>query len=300
MVVGQIVGLTAGLLPLVNTAPLVRQAPLRGRYARMLALLRRYRNFPLMAAPSSLINAAASNVPTALLATFYDVRAAGLYGLGVRVLQMPLRFVGQAIAQVLLGQASEAARSNGASTQVTATARALWIFSLHTFVTLALIAPAMFALCFGATWREAGSYVQVLAPWLLAGFIATPLSVLVTVLEKQRQELLLQIAYLALLSVALTVGGLFGVVRVTLALLSGCAAAFLLCKTWWLLGLAGCDRRQLVGDGGKEIALAAATNVPLLLVVMAGGTDIAICAAGLATLAVAHLVNLRVRRAYAF
>jgi len=300
LIAGQLLGSAAATLPLLDGRVWKTNRLFRGRTRRLSALLRKYRNFPLAAAPSSLINSAAGNVPTLLLAAFFGAGVAGLYGLGVRVLQMPLRVVGQSISQVFLGQAARARRDRSLPQQVAIVFQVLLKLSLHTFIPLAIIARPLFSVAFGPEWEEAGAYTQWLMPWLLISFVSTPLSMLVTILEKQRVELVLQLAYLALITLALTLGWLMNHAGLAVAAMGCAGGVFLMAKIWWLLGIAGCDRAALLKATRQEILIAGALHAPLALLILAHAPTLLTCVVGVCWILAIHLVNYRVRRIYAF
>lgn len=298
MVTGQVVGLCAGIVPLLDRAANWRQALSGTGRLRILALLRRYKQLPLLAAPSSLVNAAATNAPAMLIAAFHGAAIAGLYGLSVRVLQLPSRFVGQSVAQVFLGRVNAAKREMRLADTVFALSRTLAILSLHTFVPLAVFASALFSVCFGPSWAESGVYSRALAPWLLAGFISIPLSVLVTVLERQREEFVLQILYLALVATVLTASALWPDPLVGIALLGMSGGVFFAVKIWWLLGLAGCDRAAFMRMLLREVSYALLIYGPMIGVLSAVDSPLLDAAIGLSWMMAAHLFNWKVRQVY--
>lgn len=300
LIAGQLLGSVAATLPLVDGRVWKTNRLFHGKMRRFAALLRKYRNFPLAAAPSSLINSAANNVPTLLLAVFFGAGVAGLYGLSVRVLQMPLRVVGQSIAQVFLGQAARARRDRSLPQQVAIVFQVLLKLSLHTFIPLTIIARPLFLVAFGPDWVEAGAYTQWLMPWLLISFVSTPLSMLVTVLEKQRAELALQIAYLVLITLALTLGWLMNHAGLAVAAMGCAGGVFLMAKIWWLLGIAGCDRASLLKATRQEVLAAGALHAPLALLLLMHAPALFSCVVGICWILAVHLINYRVRRIYAF
>jgi len=301
LIVGQILGMVGGIVPLVSRTLWIQHAStMRGLYLRMTILMRRYRNFPLLAAPSSLVNAGASNIPPLLIASFFGLKAAGLYGLGFRMLQLPTRFVGQAVSQVFLGQAAQGLRENRLASLVDQAYRVLAAAALHVFIPIVILARPAFSVAFGAVWEEAGVYVQCLMPWVMLGFVSTPLSMLVTVLQKQRQELLFQCGYLALIVASLAGGAILDNPRTALLIFGITGAAYLGAKVWWLLGIAGCRRGPLLAMTGRELVIAAAANVPLVLLSWLSSSALLTCVLGACWATAIQIVNLRVRRVYAF
>lgn len=161
------------------------------RWASMWSAAARYRRFPLLSTGSALLNSAGLQLPPLLLAAFFDAQVVGWYALGRRVVSMPMILVGQAVAQVYLGEASKLIHTDP---------RALYRLFLKTagrlalvggvpIALLGLVAPPLFALVFGEAWREAGRYMQVLAVLSAGRFIVVPLSNTLNVLERQDLQL---------------------------------------------------------------------------------------------------------------
>jgi O-antigen/teichoic acid export membrane protein len=55
-----------------------------------------------------------------------------------------------------------------------------------------LFTGELFAFVFGPQWREAGVYVQILAPWILLGFVVSCFASIPLVFGKQRKALFLE------------------------------------------------------------------------------------------------------------
>ncbi|MCX6599991.1 MAG: lipopolysaccharide biosynthesis protein [bacterium] len=301
LVWGQMTGLAAGILPLLYSKQ-TRSSAFSDResWRHLTSLLRRYRRFPLLAVPSTLVNSAAVNVPIIMLGAMFGGGVAGLFGLGFRVLQLPTRLVGQAVSQVILARSPNALRDNNLGESVSEVSRVLLVAGLHTFLPLMFTAPALFAFIFGDKWREAGLFVQFLAPWIFAGFLATPLSMLVTVLGKQKQELLLQTAYLLVIVLALTVGWIAASVRSALILLGLCGSVFLFIKVIWLMHISACDLKRDLARFGVEFGIALFIHSPLAVMAVMGTDDRMVTAVSIAWILGAHAFNHFRRRAYAF
>lgn len=204
--VGLLLGLGAGRLMalggLVSRRGLLRQ-PRPGLRAVRTAV-HRFRRFPLLAAPSALINSAGLEVPLLVVSALYGDARAGLLGLTVRVIAGPATIIGQAVHQVFTGESSAAIRQPqgtlGRSVRG-AVGRLLMVGAVPAGV-LVVFGPALFGLVFGAEWREAGEYARFLAVGYLAQFAVTPISSILFLLERQGQEL-----WWASVRLFLTVGG---------------------------------------------------------------------------------------------
>jgi O-antigen/teichoic acid export membrane protein len=159
--------------------------------AELRAAIRRYRNFPLLALPATLLNSAGLEVPLLLISAAYgDVRA-GLLGLTVRVVSTPLTIVGQAVYTVFTGESSAAIRDPRATMgrSVRSSVRRLLLVGLVPAAVLVAVGPDLFALVFGPEWSEAGEYARLLAPAYLGQFAIVPVSATLFILERQGREL---------------------------------------------------------------------------------------------------------------
>ncbi|MFO0705228.1 MAG: oligosaccharide flippase family protein [Nitrospira sp.] len=299
LVGGQLIGIGLSILPLVDPTLLVhRNSVLARSVKRMIVLGRRYQNFPLLAAPASVLSAVCNNIPALLLAAYFGMSVAGFYGLGMRVLQLPARVFGQSLSQVFLGSAADALRRGELADLVGQVFRALAASSLHVFVPIGLLAHSLFKVLFGAAWGESATYVVLLLPWVMIAFLSTPLSMLVTVMQRQRQDLYFQMGYLVACGLALSVGACVGSARIALTLFGVSGATVLAVKIWWLLGIAGCSRGKLARSIGHESLIAVVANLPTCLVLWAVDSSFWICVWGGAYSILVQLLNLYVRRIY--
>lgn len=151
----------------------------------------RFRRFPLLATASGLLSTAGTQAPALLLAGLYGPQAAGWFALGQRVIGAGMTFLGQAVGQVYASESARLAGSNPAALErlFRCTALRLFLVGLLPLVCLGWQGPRLFTLVFGAPWREAGRYAQLLAPAFLAQLVVAPLSYTLDVLELQDLEL---------------------------------------------------------------------------------------------------------------
>jgi O-antigen/teichoic acid export membrane protein len=296
LLAAQAAGIAAGMAPLARSGG-VPGGPAAPRLRRLAAAARRHAAFPLASTPSSLLNAVANNLPPILLAWRHGPAAAAMYGVAMRILLVPARFLGQAVSQVVLGHAPDAARTGVLAREVTAMARLLCMLSVHIFVPTALFAGPLFRVAFGADWADSAVYAQCLAPWLLTSFVATPLSMLVTVLGQQRRELCFQAVLVATLLVALLAGSLSAEPVVAVAVLGVLAGIVQGVKARWLLGIAGCDAAAVLRTAGREVLLVAAAYLPLLAITSTW-SDLAVIALAAPWALAFEWYSLRVRRLY--
>jgi len=152
---------------------------------------RRYRRFPLLAAPSALLNKASTNLPALLFASIFSPAVAGWFALSQRVIGLPVWLVSQAVNQVYLGEAAEIKQRSSTELQnlFTKLSAVLLALGLIPALVLGVFGDMLFAFVFGENWAEAGQYAEYLSAAFLAQIIVVPLSMTLNILEQQGLQL---------------------------------------------------------------------------------------------------------------
>jgi O-antigen/teichoic acid export membrane protein len=166
-----------------------------------------YRKFPLLSAPSSLLNSLAIALPIPLISSGFDIDAAGQFSVASRILLLPLALIGASIGDVF--------HSRIFRLSVGSPALALPLL-LRTFGTLLAIGsvPMAIVAVFGDTlwpailgeeWATSGRIAAVITPWALMQFVVSPVSRVVAVYRGQEFKLVVDI---------LSLSAIIGVMRV--------------------------------------------------------------------------------------
>jgi O-antigen/teichoic acid export membrane protein len=179
---------------------------------------KRYKNFPIYSSWEALLNTASMHIPPILLALFFDSQIVGYFALGRQMLGLPMTFIGSAISQVFFQKASESKTKGDLSKVVEDIFKFLVSVGLLPFLILTMIGDDVFSIVFGPQWAEAGIYVQMLSLWILFVFISSPLSHLLSVLEKQRIGMQWNIGLFISRIAAICIGGYFNNERLAIAL----------------------------------------------------------------------------------
>jgi O-antigen/teichoic acid export membrane protein len=211
LVAGDVVGRAAGGFSL-----LVKEVHRHRNLQTMLSWydLRRvayqYRRFPQFSIGSVLLNNLWVFLPPLLLAMLYSTQVVGWYSLGLRVIGIPSLLIGNAASQVFWGEAARLKQHNPQALPVffVKTLRRLLVVGITPILIIGLCSPTVFPLIFGAGWRMAGSYTQILTPLLLMQFLAGPLGSTLDVVERQDLHLYRETVRTTLLLMA------FGVAKV--------------------------------------------------------------------------------------
>ncbi|MCK5828447.1 lipopolysaccharide biosynthesis protein, partial [Candidatus Bipolaricaulota bacterium] len=226
---------------------------------------REYRRFPLFSSWSALFNTLSSQLPFLLLASSFGLIVAGFYSLTRQVLGAPLQLVGQSIAQAYLSEAPEAARNGSIGRLTLSIFNRLVKVSVPACLLLAIAAPEIFSVVFGAEWRTAGVYCQWLTPWLFFVFVSSPLSMLPSIMEKQRSEMIFHASLLVFRVAAILIGSALGSVTWALSLFAGIGAVHWGLFMIWNLKLTGNHVVDALGVLGREVVAVVPFLIPLVV-----------------------------------
>jgi O-antigen/teichoic acid export membrane protein len=205
----------------------------------MILGIKRYRKFPLYDTWAALLNAISWQTPILLLSAFFSSTVVGHYSLAMMVLEVPMSLLGSSIAQVFFQRAAMAKFEGNHAFLVEGTFLRLATIGIFPFLMLSLTGKEIFMLIFGASWTEAGVFVQILALWIFFVFIVSPIMPLLPVFEKQRSFLLFNMILFTTRAGALIIGGLLNDILIALALLTFAGVANYAGIGLWLLHKAG-------------------------------------------------------------
>ncbi|UPT77635.1 oligosaccharide flippase family protein [Sulfurovum sp. XGS-02] len=174
---------------------------------KILALAKRYKNFPKYSMWAALANTLSQHLTNILISTFYSISTLGFYSLVQRVLGMPAALIGGSIGQVFFQQATKEKQQTGRAIKTfNKTVKKLIMIGLPSFGILFFIVEDLFAFVFGEEWRIAGEYAQIVIPLFFIRFVVSTVSQLNSIFEKNLNGLYIQVILLT------TVIGLFLIV----------------------------------------------------------------------------------------
>jgi lipopolysaccharide exporter len=267
LILGLIAGYGAALLVMLRgireDLPLFRSVSL----SRITYLAKRYRRFPLFTSWSTVANSASLQVAPLMLASFFNPAIVGFYGVAHMVVNMPMSLIGSATGQVFFQKASEEMNRTGSvKTVVREVHQRLVSIGIFPILILMIIGEELFALVLGAQWGTAGGYARILAPWLLLVFIASPLSTIFSVLERQTIGLAFNLMVLFSRIAVLYVGGIYGDPVVALILFSITGVIFWGWMNLYVLKISGVAFKSGLEDFLKFFLVALAVAIPLIIV----------------------------------
>lgn len=228
------------------------------------ALAGRYRRFPLYSLPAEFFNFLSQQLPVFLIKPFFGSSNLGLYSFSHRYLFIPVQMTGISIGSVYVEKASALRSSPVELSELTYSLfkKQVWL-SLLPFTLIAFWGKPVFSFLFGPVWSYSGYLAQILAPWLFFVFISSPLSMILTVREKQKESMLFNILLLLTRASVLLAGGLWlKNLSVTIALFSGTGVLFFAFLGGWSLRLAGVNLFHAAGFLLKALIIC---SLPLLI-----------------------------------
>lgn len=222
LILGWIAGQAAGLLAFSWQFMRQNQRLLAPGAFSLLSVAKRYVRFPAFSVPADAINTVAGQLPIWMMEYFFASSVTGHVFFAQRTLAAPLGMIGTAMGEVFKQRASIAFIEEGNCLAIWhKTFRSLVAMAVPLAVIVLVGGPWIFATVFGAEWREAGVYARILSPYVALGFVASPLSRVIYVAEKQSYDLAWQVALVVSTFLALWVGGRQGDPRIALGLHAG-------------------------------------------------------------------------------
>lgn len=169
-----------------------------------LAFFCRYKKFPLYALPADSISTAVAQLPVLVVYHRFGSEAAGYLALTIRVLGAPVGLVGKAILDVFKRYAVKDIREIGNCRDIyMKTFKVLALSSVFMVICTTFLAEDIFRIAFGVEWIASGETAIWLLPMFALGLIASPLSYIVYLVERQYLDLLWQAALMVVVVAAL-------------------------------------------------------------------------------------------------
>lgn len=191
LLLGNMLNTGAGGLSLASQALRIDRTKFRALSPRgMGAALRKYRRYPVYSTPEALFNMAGIQLPVLLIAAHGGTEA-GFLLLAMQIMTAPMTLLGSSISQVYMSRAPQEYREGRLAPFTLAIMRRLVMVGVGPLILAGALAPIVFPWIFGAEWARAGEIVTWLVPWMALQFIASPVSMVMFVVGRQRAMLAL-------------------------------------------------------------------------------------------------------------
>jgi len=174
------------------------------------SLLIKYKDIPLFNTVISFLNMLSNQLPLFLLTRFFNAEAAADYGLANRIVTTPMGLIGQSVGQVFYQEASVIKNQNKTLENIVKTTyKRLFKIGIIPFILLAVFAPFIFKIVFNTEYESSGQITRILIPWLFLMFLNSPLTFIITILNKQKKMIVYDVFLLISRFVALLLGYYF-------------------------------------------------------------------------------------------
>jgi lipopolysaccharide exporter len=205
------------------------------------AVASEYKSFPLYSTWAFLVSGISRDLPIWVLMAYYSPTATGMFALGQRVLSAPALSLGDALSKTFMQRTAEDFnKSNDISHNSRRMAKLLYNLHFPIIIVLMCYGEALFSLLFGEEWRDAGRYVEILAPVFSLQFIYRVFSVFFDVLNRQRQRLVFDAISFASRLLSLIVPVSLGYdVQTTLTFFCVVSSLVYIVAIFYMLGMVG-------------------------------------------------------------
>ena len=176
-------------------------------FEKMFNLVNKYKAIPLFNTSIAVSNTLSNHLPIFLLTSFYSLEITAFYGLANRIIATPMSLLSSSVGEVFYNEATKRF-NNGENLRrlVISSYKKLTKIAIIPSLLLLFLAPVLFTFFFGADWKQAGIFAQIIIPWLFLGFLNYPISYIFTILNKQKQLLVYNILLLIFRFLALFAG----------------------------------------------------------------------------------------------
>ncbi len=202
----------------------------------MIALAKRYKDFPKYQAPHAMLNTFSSYIPVYMFTPFFGLGVVGLYALSTRIVFAPMMILAGASAKVYNQKVTQLYHAKGDAYGFTVRLlKSLFKKIMIPFLIIVVFAPDIFAFIFGEEWREAGVYTQILSLWLLLNISVSTVSFIPSLIQQQKKAFIVSIIQVLLLITSITIGIFFDDVYIALGLFTISNSMVLIYNLNWML-----------------------------------------------------------------
>lgn len=162
------------------------------------ALLRKYRNFPLLTLPRALTNTLGDSLPALLLTPTFGLASLGFYSMALIVLR-PIQMITNALYQTLYEDIATKKRTfKTIKPTIIKTCVRLLLYSIMPFGGLMIFAPTLTTFLLGDEWLQTGIYIRYLCPWFYFIFLSGPFCFIPELFNKQKIFLAIEMLFFCL------------------------------------------------------------------------------------------------------
>lgn len=192
LVFGQIIKVSAGIGKLAKSFWLEANLYIKNITVKQLCMVfRKNDQFPKYSTLDSLANSAGAQLPIIIIAALALGSEAGFLMIAMQVMAVPIQLIGGAVSQVYLAHAPAAVEENTITQYTITILENLFKYGVSSLIFIGLVSPVLAKYVFGQEWSDVGLLISWMIPWFAFQLIASPISMIMHIANKQRQMLLL-------------------------------------------------------------------------------------------------------------
>ncbi len=166
---------------------------LKKRGDTLIVAAKKWRRYPFYELPSIGFDQAAIAVPLLIISERFGPASAGIFVMAQRLANLPNSHIGSAYSEILKVNFSECVRANdfiGARRIVREIFLKLLLLGSLVFLPMVVFLPNFIEILLGAQWAGAATLFPWLIAWAASSFIASSLSPILPILQKQDRKLI--------------------------------------------------------------------------------------------------------------
>jgi len=207
----------------------------------------RFSNFPKFSVWATLVGQFSAQAPVIIFAATGNLQSAGFYFMALRLLQAPLGMISQSISQVVLAEAPDMYAKGSLDRLVVRIFSVCLRLGLLPMAVVCFLIVDIFSVFGMQEWHQTAIFIWIIAPWVFLVFILGPISVITTIIEKQKEWLIFQVTMFCFRVAGLVVGILY--FNVTIAVIIYTLVGFVswLLFFFWIMRELSIEPRALLG-----------------------------------------------------
>ena len=185
------------------------------------ATLFTYKNFLIHSTSSALLNNLSIQLPTFFLKKYYNTASVGQYFQSYKLLTLPNSFIAKSFGSVFAQKVADSLKQKlPIDKMVISLYQKLIFVSVIPFSLLAIYGDKIMVFVLGEQWQLAGSFAQIISPWIYINFIVLPFTYLFEIYQKQKHFSIFNLVLLVTRFIALIIGYLYKDVYLSVMLFS--------------------------------------------------------------------------------
>lgn len=238
LVLGRIVGplVTSSIIVCRVIMPEIKKIISSINYQTIIRMANRYREYHLLSTLSLFLSKASREIPILLIGVLFDLEIAAYYAFTMRIINLPITLIGDAISNVFFQKTTEIKQSKNNFLQITEKLfNSMFYIACPIVVLTYFYGDVVISAVFGREWTEVGTYTKILIFAFLGQFIYKPVSVLYDTLELQRAKLIFDNIILILRISAILIGALvYNSIVIALCILTISSLIVYLCSIMYI------------------------------------------------------------------